>query len=269
MSGKPFVLAGGAFAPMHAALMGEAVAREGLDPTAIAPDLVERARATWQERVHTEYRSAQLMNRFLMETLAAGDPFDIHAGAVELIADELRHVALCAEVVRALGGTPTLPSPLEVNQPEAFQRMSASQRALSIAITMILVNETLSVGYIRDLAARCQGPVVRDVLRATLEDEAEHEGYGESYVRYALARFPIASLGEWRKVATTALDRQQRWADAIVAALPPAQRSLEAHPDEALVPLGLFSNERQALVFQRTFRHELLPLLRSLDLWSE
>lgn len=266
---RPFSLAGGAFASMHERLLGDAIDGRALSTAGFDPALLSKAQATWQERVQTEYRSAQLMNRLLMETLAAGDPFDVHAGIVELISDELRHVALCADVVRALGGTPQLPDTLEIKQPDTFLRMPPSHRALSIAISMLIVNETLSVGYIRDLAARCDTPVITDVLAATLADESEHDAFGEQYVKQSLQRFPIATLPQWRAVASQAFAAQRQWAERTVSELPADQRTLDAFPDREPITLGLFSPQRQALVYQQTYTQTLAPLLKSLDLTSD
>lgn len=266
---RPLSLAGGAFASMHERLRGDAIDGRALSITGFDPALVSKAQATWQERVQTEYRSAQLMNRLLMETLAAGDAFDVHAGIVELITDELRHVALCADVVRALGATPLLPDTLEIKQPDTFLRMPPSHRALSIAISMLIVNETLSVGYIRDLAARCTTPVIKDVLASTLADESEHDAFGEQYVKQSLQRFPIATLPQWRAVAAQAFAAQRQWAERTLAEIPVEQRHLNAFPDDNLVALGLFSPQRQALVFQQNYAQTLQPLLKSLDLASE
>jgi len=266
---KPLSFAGGAFAAMHERLMVTPIEWGALSIAGLDPVFVSKAQAAWQERVQTEYRSAQLINRLLMETLAAGDPFDVHAGIVELLTDELRHVALCAGVVRALGATALLPDTLEIKQPEMFLRMPPSHRALSIAVSMLIVNETLSVGYIRDLAARCDTPVIKDVLAATLADEAEHDAFGAHYVKQSLQRFPIATLPQWRAVAAQAFAAQRSWADRTITELPPDKRTLDAFPDRDLIQLGLFSPQRQALVFEQTYTQTLAPLLKSLDLSSE
>jgi hypothetical protein len=205
------------------------------------------------------------MNRLLMETLAAGDPFDVHAGIVELITDELRHVALCASVVRALGMQPRLPETLDVKQPDTFLRMPPSQRALSIAISMLIVNETLSVGYIQDLAQRCQGPMIKEVLAATLADESEHDAFGVQYVKQALAQSPAALLPQWRAVASQSYRAQRSWAEGVIAGIPEDKRSLDAFDDNDVIALGLFSQQRQALLFQRNlptvsiFRNPNIP----------
>lgn len=266
---KPLSFAGGAFAAMHERLVGTPVEWGALSLVGLDPVLVSKAQATWQERVQTEYRSAQLINRLLMETLAAGDPFDVHAGIVELLTDELRHVALCAGVVRALGATPLLPDTLEIKQSDTFLRMPPSHRALSIAVSMLIVNETLSVGYIQDLAQRCDTPVIKDVLAATLADESEHDAFGAQYVKQSLQRFPIATLPQWRAVAAQAFAAQRTWAEQTIAAIADDQRTLDAFPDRDQITLGLFSPQRQALVFQRTHASTLGPLLKDLNLWSE
>jgi hypothetical protein len=263
---RELALHGGAFAPLHQQLVGVEIDFAALDPARFAPELVQRARATWQERVRTEYRSAQLLVRLLLDTLAAGDPFDAHAGVLSAVGDELRHVALCAGLVRALGAAPLLPEPLELAQPAAFLAMLPAQRALSIAISLLLVNETLSLGYIRDLHARCEQPAVSAVLAATLADESDHDAFGIAYVDRALAQQGSGALAAWRKVAADALRPQRALAEAALRELSPGQRSLEAWPDEPEVALGLFSRARQALVFEQTYEERLAPALRALRL---
>jgi hypothetical protein len=218
------------------------------------------------ERVRTEYRSAQLLGQLLCDTLAAGDPFDVHAAIADAVRDELRHVALCAALVRALGAEPFLPDPIELVQPPQFTAMPASHRALSIAISLLLVNETLSVGYIRDLHARCREPLVHALLEATLHDESEHDAIGVEYVRRSLLGMPESERPAWRTVAAEALRPQRELAQSVLAGVPLDRRDLAAYPDEAEVALGLFSPVRQALVFERTYAQRLEPLLRELDL---
>jgi hypothetical protein len=163
-----------------------------------------------------------------------------------------------------------LPDATEVKQPETFTRMPPAQRALSIAISMLIVNETLSVGYIRDLASRCTTPVIADVLKATLDDESEHDAFGEQYVRHALSQFPIATLPQWRQLVQQALQPQREAAERALSNVPNEARTLAAHvdTDTALVALGLFSPIRQALVYEHTLTTTLIPRLRRLDLWA-
>jgi len=261
--------ASGVFAARHRALVGPPLDVSTLALAGHPPDLVMRARAVWHERFTTELRSIQIMNRFLGEVLAAGDPLEVYAGVVELVADEVRHMTLCAELVTALGGHLVLPEPPEIAEPAAFRSAPADERALATALSMLVVNETLSVAYISDLRDRCPDPFIQTVLARTVADEAEHEGFGWAYVERALARFPIASLPVWRDIVASALAPQRLWAEPILARLPADRRTLDAWPDHALVALGLFSAERQALVYDRCVREQLAPRLRALALWPE
>jgi hypothetical protein len=251
---------------MHDRWMGPPVDLSGLGLERYPRPLVERAGRVWQERVQSEFRSIQIMNRFLGEVLGAGDPLDVYAGVVELIEDEVRHVALCAALCEALGAPACLPATVPLVDPEPFLRAPMRERALTTAITMLAINETLSVGYIADLHARCENPAVLAVLGATLGDEAEHEELGWSYIRQGLAAFPRSTLGDWRHLVNITLAPHLGAADQVVAALPAGQRSLEAHPERELAAMGLFSRERQALVTRRVYEEKLAPGLRELEL---
>ena len=98
--------AGGVFGRLHRELMGLEIDWSALRPEDHDPALVERAKRVWQDRVRTEFRSVQIMTRFLTEVTGAGDPIDIYAGAVDLIADEVRHTALCVGVCKAAPDSP-------------------------------------------------------------------------------------------------------------------------------------------------------------------
>lgn len=227
------------------------------DPTPYDPALVARAGRVWQERVHSEYRSLQIVTRFLTELTEAGEPIRWHAGAADLITDEARHVGLCWDLCHALGASPALPDPPQLQDPPEFLAAPPVQRALATALTMLVVNETLSVAWLTDLAARSRDPAVGAVLRATVEDEAEHDHYGLDYARWSLARF--ASRVPWRALVARALERHHTWA-ATVPDGPDA-------PDEAaLGDLGLFSPTRQARIYRQTWQTVLGPRLVDLGL---
>lgn len=238
----------------------------GLDYSAVPEALLEQARRVWQERVETEFRSVQIMSRFLNDVLAAGDTLDVYALANDFVQDEIKHVALCSGVVQALGARPLLPEPAEVEETPEFLRLGAAERALSIALAMLGVNETLSVGYIRDLRDRCDHRVMRSILDLILSDEETHQGLGWDFIANSLDRFPIASLPAWRRVAATALEPQRVQSERILASMSGEQQRLDAFPEPNLAALGLMSVQRQALVFRNTVDGILAPRLRKLGL---
>jgi len=259
---------GGVFAEMHRGLMGASAALPPLDVAEVPAELRGELVATWSQRFLTEFRSVQVMHRFLGELLATGEPLEVYAGAVELVADEIRHMALCADLLRALGAPVNWPEPQELTKKAEFRAAPPIQRALATAISMLVVNETLSVAYVRDLHARCDQPTVKALLAATVEDEAGHEDFGWEYVAKSLQRFPSDSLPMWRQIVQDALHPQRSAAERIVTGLPEEKRTLEAWPDMERARWGLFSPERQALLCLQTIRTGLVPRLTKLGLWQ-
>ena len=73
----------------------------------------------------------------------------------------------------------------------------------------------------------------------------------------------------WRRIAQDALAPQLAFAEPVVARLSVDERHLDAWPDLDLVPLGLFSAERQALVTMACVHNVLRPRLAALGLWAD
>ena len=268
MKGRPLRREGGIYRTLARNVLGELPQLPPVELSRFSPDLVDEARAAWRERFASEYRSVQIFTRFLEEVTGAGDPLEVQAAVLDAVRDEMRHVALCAAACRALGTEALLPEPVALRESPAFLAGSMPERALTTALSMLVVNETVSVGFIEDLRARCTAPSLRMVLDETLSDEDGHRDFGWTYVRDSMQRFPHAALASWRKVVEHALAPHLRRASELLSALPPGRRTLEAWPDDDRAPLALFSPQRQALVFERTVRETLWPRLRALELVS-
>ena len=207
------------------------------------------------------------MTRFLTEVVGAGDPYEVFAGVVDLIEDEVRHVGLTAQLCEALGAPACLPDPVELEDPPRYLAAPMTHRALTTAIQMLAINETISLAFIEDLRDRCGDPAVKRVLVATTEDEEGHQDLGWAYIERSLARFDAATLGDWRHLVRSTLEPHRAQADRILRELPEAARDLDAHPEPELAALGLFSPARQALVYEQVWREALEPKLTQLSLW--
>ena len=258
--------AGGIFEHFHHALMGVDIDFDAFDPDPFPDELVEEARQVWLQRFRTEFRSIQIMTRFMTEVLGAGDPIDVYSGAVDLIEDEVRHAALCAGLCEAMGLEATFPEPVDLQDPEQFVDAPMAERALHTAISMVAINEALSYGFIMDLRSRCEEPTVAAVLEATVADEEGHQDFGWVYIERALTRFEKSTLRDWRHLVKTTLRPHFQNAGAILSDIPPDKRTLDAWSDTERVQLGLFSPQRQALVFDKTYREVVQPKLEEVEL---
>ena len=67
-------------------------------------------------------------------------------------------------------------------------------------------------------------------------------------------------------MAQEALRPQRAQAETVLEAMAAGARRLDVWQEPELAALGLFSPERQALVFEHTLENELAPALRKLDL---
>jgi hypothetical protein len=263
---RQLTLAGAPFESWHRSRLGPAIDLGDLGPAVVPPALLPEMRSAWQARVQSEFRSIQIMTRFLTEVTGAGDPLDVYTGAVELVADEIRHAELCAAVCRRLEVAAPLPTPVPLPDPPSFLALPYPERALSTAITMLVVNESISTAIIRDLLERCDYPPLRRVLQATVEDEATHGNFGWDYVAASLARFDHQSRSYWRNLTRQALSPHRELAARTLSTVPAERRSLDADGERALARHGLMSPQRQALLFERTFVVEMGPRLQQLGL---
>ena len=216
--------------------------------------------------MRSEFRSIQIMSRFVSEVVNAGDPLNVYAWALELVQDEVRHTELCAAVCHYLGQAALLPDPVALLERPEFIALPYPERALASAISMLGTNEVISLGFIEDLAARCTDPAIAGVLRETVADESSHGELGVAYIEKSLARFDGNSWPRWRDLVRKALAPHEAFAERALATLPPEALALELWPEPELAALGLLSPQRQALLYLRTRDRVLGPRLRALDL---
>lgn len=263
---RPVAFAGGAFSKRHRAIVGPLPDLSGLSPETVPPALRSIAGTLWPDRVRTEFRSVQIMTRFLTELVNAGDPLDVYASAVDLVEDEIRHTELCVAVCRGLGLPAELPTPVDLREAHGFLAMPWPARALATALGMLCVNETISTAIITDLRDRCDLAPIRSVLAATVEDEETHGAFGWEYARASLARFDEASLPRWRELVLQTLEPHEALAQKALTSIPPERRNLDAFPEPELARYGLLGLERQSLLYRRVRADILEPRLRDIGL---
>lgn len=254
--------AGGAFGDLHRQRLGPLPDLSTVSVTDIPAAVLETARATWRDRARSEFRSLQILTRFLGEVAGAGDPLDVYAGVTALIERAIRHTELCAALCDALGSPALLPEPVVLQDSPGFLGAPMAERALATALSLLGINETISAAYLADLAPRCRHPAIKAVLEALVADPT----LGWSYIRESLHRFRSSSSPDWRHLVKVTLEPHDSFAARTLREVPADRQHLVAWPEPELADLGLLSHERQALVFHRTWSTVLKPRLAELEL---
>ncbi len=157
-----------------------------LDPGRYPPDLVRTARRTWTQAAFQEHRTGAACAATLELLIAARAPLDLVAVATRFPLDEMVHVEMCARLAAELGGaTPLMHDPAHL-VPHPAPDLPALLRAAELVIRVFCVGEAVSIPLLRASAQAATHPLIRDVLRRIVKDEAAHGRFGWIFFDWAL-----------------------------------------------------------------------------------
>ncbi|HEY9720778.1 MAG TPA: ferritin-like domain-containing protein [Oscillatoriaceae cyanobacterium] len=166
---------------LHRALMNEGSYERDwslLDREAIAPDVLATMIEGWRERLAAEYRSAAMASEFQNLLLRCGAPLDMVGVMGRITQDEVRHVHLCAEVIEALGGDPSVPiSEPSLRVPED-PSVSLKLHLLDLTVYLFCMCETVSSHLLETAVEGAEIPPLRAANRQIAKDELLHKQYG-------------------------------------------------------------------------------------------
>jgi len=185
-------------------------------------------------------------------------PLDVVGAMARVLADEVRHVQLCADVVTALGGTPAAAIPTAQAYLLVDPARGMLPQLLAAAMNLLCLGETVSARLLGATKAVTTVAPIREVLHRLHVDEVFH---GE--VGWQLAGLLLAGATEAER-------------DELVAALPGSLGQLEATctgygdapgslPDEDRA-LGSLSVDEHRAAFYLAVDEALLPRLEALGL---
>lgn len=169
------------------------------------PRAVEIAIINWKQRMIHEHRSAQTFANLLPQLVAAESPLDYKTVALRSSMDELRHAALCGQVVALLGGDPSVEVALEPEPPTRHPGVSPLEEALRNLIFVGCISETIAVGLLTEERDLTTEPFVRRALTQLLADETLHARIGWAYLREVWPRLDAAARERTRDYAGRAL----------------------------------------------------------------
>ncbi len=145
-------------------------------PDAHAPALVERGRQAWTLRTLDEYRSMAAFSELHANLVRLGCAADLLGTGLRVVRDEDRHVAVCARLVGALGGTAVLDGePRYTRVPDA---LPLKLKVLYTVVGSLCIGETYSMHVLAEMQKWTDDPLAHEVVRLLAKDEAVHAAFG-------------------------------------------------------------------------------------------
>ncbi|MEP7123159.1 MAG: ferritin-like domain-containing protein [Byssovorax sp.] len=131
-----------------------------------------------------EHASVASFSRFTMQLLALGAPADLVRDTQLANVDEVQHAELCLGLASAYFGEPVEPTALPFPAAILIEPDLASIAAE--AAMEACIGETVATVQAMEALANTTDPAVREVLRATVDDEARHAELGWRFLAWAI-----------------------------------------------------------------------------------
>lgn len=174
------------------------------------PRAVAMAVANWRSRMRQEHNSAAVFAGMLPQMIAAGCTVDLKACALRCGIDELRHAALCGQVVRLLGADPSVESSLEVAPLADHPGVPWSEKVLRNLLFVGCLSETVAVAVLTDERTHTREPAIARVLKQLAGDETLHARIGWIYLREAFPALDAEARARTNEYLAVALGYYER-----------------------------------------------------------
>jgi hypothetical protein len=131
-----------------------------------------------------EHASVASFARFTMQLLALGAPADLVRDTQAATIDEVKHAEMCLALASGYLGRSVEPSALPFPGPVAI----GADLAAVVAETVMegCIGETVATVQALEALGRATDPAVREILEATVEDEARHAELAWRFVAWAV-----------------------------------------------------------------------------------
>jgi hypothetical protein len=159
------------------------------DPGRYSPEVLKRAVNGWQ-RLYADERDSVVAATLVATDLARlGAPPELLGMASRVIEDEVRHTAVCATVIEALGSEPVEPDP-------DTTRASLGKDGLEVRVARTLiagfaVGEAMSAGGFALGRTRSREPLMQWAYTELLRDESRHGAFGADAGAWAIRNWSV------------------------------------------------------------------------------
>ncbi|HEX2881132.1 MAG TPA: ferritin-like domain-containing protein [Polyangiaceae bacterium] len=182
--GRPFFVAG---APQVAPLTERSDWQLGdiaVDKSGLSEEQCSLLGQAWAEVAAMEHASIASFARFVLQLMTMGAPALLIEQSQRALADEIVHARACYGLASAYLGRAVGPDCLSL----AGAALDESfEQSVIAAVREGCIGETLAAIEAAELAAHCEEPTTREILRQIAEDEARHAQLAWQFVSWALA----------------------------------------------------------------------------------
>lgn len=145
------------------------------------PQALQVAIHTWRRRMIHEHESTAVFAAIVPQLMEAHATIDFKTTVLRCAMDELRHAALCEEVIEFLGGDPSVE--VEVDLQPIPRHQDCSRRVAVLRnLLFASLTETISMGLLTEERERVEEPYIARVLRQLASDESLHARVGWNYL---------------------------------------------------------------------------------------
>lgn len=212
------------------------------------------ARKAWTGAAFQEFRTGAACAATLQALIEARAPIDLIALASRFPLDEMVHVEMCSRVVAEMGGAVELiydPKKLIWDIPKGDPLMTASHWVVS----NFCVGEALSIPLLQGTFKASKQPLLKEVLRRIVLDEADHGTFGWMYLDWANELHTDDERSELGKTADIFISSVlSRWEDLR------AGESFDIHQSEAL---GWMQSDDYLVLAEKSLQRNVLTPLRN------
>lgn len=224
---------------------------------------VSSARSAWIERMSAEHGSFPVFAALALQLSEAGASFDAEAVMLRMALDEVRHAALCGEVVAALGAPPVCVAPRAVAPLARHPACGPEERAIRNVIYTTCLSEMVAVARFVEALDAIEAPYLRAATRRLLADEVLHGQFGFFY---------LEAWSPWLAARPAVCDSLERYLRHALAVIETRLAGTSPRPwtvTDAERALGVPDPARAREVFHTTLEGAVLPALERYGIRAE
>jgi hypothetical protein len=222
------------------------------DSSIYPPQVIEKARRWWLGMMRTEYESATGFIDMATQVREIAAPFDVQTVLLRMAQDELRHAAICAQVIEGMGGEATIAA-LPLQRSMLHPDCTPEESVLRTIIYGCCLGETVNAARLMKQVGEVRDPFVREAFRLLLADERLHAQFGFHYLESRRAWL------EARPAITRSLGRYLHYGFASLEQYMGVVPADARPPTEPERQIGLPDLTELSATFQETILNASIP----------